>query len=157
MRIRPAAKSDAELISRLNRDVQKLHADALPRFFKPVSPEVFPPSAILEWLSDANTIIFIAEVDEAPVGYIYAELWEQPENSWRYAPRTVYIHHISVMPQYQSQGIGKELMDAVKGCAREKGVSTLALDVWSFNAKAHAFFASQGFTNYNERMWLELD
>jgi GNAT superfamily N-acetyltransferase len=157
MRIRPANKNDADGISRLNGDVQKLHADALPRLFKPPSPEVFPPSVIQEWLDDPNTYVFIAELDNQPVGYIYAEIWDQPENSWRYARRTVYIHHITVMPEYQTKGYGAQLMGAVKDLAREKSIPTIALDVWSFNKKARTFFTNQGFTNYNERMWLELD
>ncbi len=157
MKIRLATPNDAEIISTLNANVQRIHAAALPYLFKPPSSDVFPPSQILEWLADPNTFIFLGELDGQAIGYIYAEIWDQLETSWRYAARSLYIHHITIKPEYQSMGFGTKLMDAVKNLAREKGISTIALDVWSFNAKAHAFFASQGFSNYNERMWLKID
>ena len=74
----------------------------------------------------------------------------------RRAMDSVYIHQMSLKPEYQSQGYGKKLMEAVKDLAKEKGISTIALDVWSFNSQARSFYQKQGFVNYNERMWLEL-
>lgn len=141
----------------MNADVQRIHAAALPHLFKPPAGDVFPPSLILEWLADPNTFIFLGELDGQAIGYIYVEIWDQRETSWRYASQSVYVHHISIKPEYQSRGFGAQLMGAVKDLAKQKGISTIALDVWTFNTKAHAFFAGQGFSNYNERMWLKID
>ena len=54
------------------------------------------------------------------------------------------------------KNFGEILIEAIKALAREKELSLIALDVWSFNIEAHAFFAKQGFTNFNDRMWLEI-
>jgi hypothetical protein len=40
--------------------------------------------------------------------------------------------------------------------AQDQGISSIALDVWSFTTKARAFFAAQGFSVYNETLWLHL-
>jgi GNAT superfamily N-acetyltransferase len=90
------------------------------------------------------------------IGYVYVEVRCQPETSSHYAMECVYIHQMSLKPEYQAQGYGKKLMEAVKDLAREKGIFTIALDVWTFNTQAKAFYQKQGFVNYNERMWLKL-
>ncbi len=156
IQIRLATADDAETIAELNTDVQQIHAEALPHLFKPPTLDAFPPSLVRELLADPATHVFIGLLGEQPVGYIYAEVMLRPENSWRYTMNMVYIHHISVRPEHRRAGYGEKLIDAVKDLAKEKGISRVALDVWSFNTNAQAFFARQGFANFNERMWLEL-
>ena len=41
--------------------------------------------------------------------------------------------------------------------AKDRGLSTIVADYWSFNVKARGFFAAQGFTAFNENVWLHLD
>ena len=156
MQIRLATLDDAEIISTLNMDVQRIHAEALPHLFKPPSKETFPSLLIREWLANPNIYIYIGYLDGQAIGYIYAEARYQPETSWRYELDSVYIHHISLKPEYQAKGYGGKLIEAVKGLANEKGISLIALDVWSFNTRAKTFFQKQGFVNYKEQMWLEL-
>jgi ribosomal protein S18 acetylase RimI-like enzyme len=157
MDIRLATPQDAEIISALNAEVQKIHADVLPHLFKPPSQETFPASLVRQLLADPTTYIFIAYSNGTPVGYIYTQIIRRAESSLRYALDRIYIHHISVDQAYQRHGVGQELLQTVVRLAREHGISTLALDVWSFNTQAQAFFASQGFTVYNENMWLHLN
>ncbi|HOT91949.1 MAG TPA: hypothetical protein PLN71_10320 [Anaerolineae bacterium] len=45
---------------------------------------------------------------------------------------------------------------AVRDLAKAQGISTVALDTWFFNEKAQAFFAHEGFTMFNERLWMEV-
>ncbi len=156
MKIRPATQRDIETLSLLNQDVQKLHAEAYPQLFKPLSSNPFPPSFFEELLLQPEHIFYIAEVDGQAVGYIYAEIRHTPEASYRYALDTVHIHHISIRPDFRRHGYGEKLIEAVKSLAKEKGIHLITLDVWSFNTTAQAFFAGQGFTNYNLRMWMNL-
>jgi GNAT superfamily N-acetyltransferase len=100
--------------------------------------------------------IFIGYANGAPAGYIYAQILRREETALRYAWERLYIHHISVSQAYQRQGIGQALMQAVIRVAKEHSISTIALDVWSFNTKARVFCAAQGFSVYNETMWLPL-
>ncbi len=156
MEIRLANMSDVQTVSLLNADVQRVHATALPNLFKLPSEESFPASTVAKLLADPKNYFFIGRVDDKDVGYVYAELIEWAETGSRYAMRMMYVHHISLRPEYQHRGLGKLLMEAVKGLAREKSVSLIALDVWSFNAKARAFFESQGLQDYNVRMWMDV-
>jgi ribosomal protein S18 acetylase RimI-like enzyme len=52
------------------------------------------------------------------------------------------MHHLSVNQAYQGQGMGQALMQAALKVAQDQGISSIALDVWSFNTKARAFFAA---------------
>jgi GNAT superfamily N-acetyltransferase len=156
MQLRVASTNDAEIISILNNEVQKIHATALPHLFKPPSKDTFPPSAVRELLANPSNCIYIGQLNGKDIGYIYAEIRNLPETPSRYAMNMVYIHHISISLEYQHKGLGKILIEAIKALAYERGISLIALDVWSFNNKAHTFFAKQGFTNFNNRMWLEI-
>jgi ribosomal protein S18 acetylase RimI-like enzyme len=154
MQIRRATKTDLKAITGLNAHVQMLHAEALPDMFRvPVTPD-FSAGFIAERLADPDSYFFIGSLDGADIGYIYARLVNQPENEYRHAMRYLYIDQISVLPDYQRQGFGEQLIQRVKELAGEKGIEVIALDVWAFNTKARDFFAKQGFVTSITRMWL---
>jgi ribosomal protein S18 acetylase RimI-like enzyme len=151
--IRRAMGVDAEAISSLNAEVQAIHAAALPRWFKPPDPTTFPPSAAAALIARPSNLIFIAEIDPAPAGYIYAEIVRHAETPWRYAHDMVYVHQIGVRAAHRRGGIGRDLLAAVRSAASEAGITLLALDVWSFNKDAQLFFRRCGFLPYNQRLW----
>ena len=156
MDVRLATPNDAELISTLNAEVQKVYAEALPHLFKPASSETFPTSFVRQLLADPDTCIFIGSLHGAPVGYIYAQIIRRTETALRRAGEHLHIHHISVNRTHQRRGCGHALIQAVVQFAKEHGLATITLDVWSFNTQARGFFATQGFTVYNENMWLDI-
>jgi diamine N-acetyltransferase len=151
--IRTATVADAALLSALNADVQAMHAQAMPWWFKPPGPETFPAAAAAALLARSENLVLIAEVASEPVGYVYAEVVQRPEDSFRYAYRMLYLHHLSVRPAWQRRGIGEALLEPVRKAATERGIALVGLDVWSFNEEARAFFRRQGFVTFNERMW----
>jgi ribosomal protein S18 acetylase RimI-like enzyme len=100
-------------------------------------------------IAKPENLVFIAEVEGVAAGYVYGEVVRQPETSFRHGYEMVYLHHISVRPAYRRRGVRQALVDA----AGELGIGLMALDVWSFNEEARAFFRRQGFAVFNERMW----
>jgi ribosomal protein S18 acetylase RimI-like enzyme len=150
--IRRASEADAELLSSLNADVQDLHATALPFRFKPPSGS-FSPTEAATLIAHPNHLVFVAEVNSVPAGYAYAEIIHRAETAFTHAYDTVYLHHISVRPEYRRSGLGAALVAAVRSAAKEVGIELLTLDVWSFNKAARAFFVREGFVTYNERLW----
>ena len=151
--IRRATAADAEAMASLNAHVQALHAEALPWRFKPPGPAAFPPAAAAVLIAKPDNIIFVAEVAAATVGYVYAEVLRRAETPFAYAHETVYIHHISVAPDFRERDIGEALLDAVRAEAATLKIELITLDVWSFNASARSFFRRNGFRIYNERLW----
>src|ERR1700756_4592838 len=111
--VRRATKKDAALIATLIADVQALHAAALPRQFKPVDKVSYAKDAAAA-LARPERLVFIAYVADEPAGFVHAETIRQPETSLLYAQQTLYIHAISVRPNYRRRGVGSALMEALR-------------------------------------------
>src|SRR5262249_35619754 len=151
--VRRASDADAEVVSLLNADVQGMHASALPERFKPLGPDTFPATTARTLLANPRNLVFIAEVDSKPAGYVYAEVVHLPETPLRHAWDEIHVHHISVRPAYRRRGLATALLDSVRSAAQKIGINVMTLQVWTFNEDAQAFFRQQGFTSYMVRLW----
>jgi len=151
--IRNATEQDADTLAALNADVQAVHAAALPWHFKPPGPDTFPCAAVADVLAQPDNVVFIAEIDGDAAGYAYAQFVRRGETSFHYAHDMVYLHHISVRPAHRRRGVGGALIAAVRAAATEADIALVALDVWTFNEEARAFFRRHGFAPYVERLW----
>jgi N-acetylglutamate synthase-like GNAT family acetyltransferase len=153
MKIRKATISDSLGLSRLTREVQRLHAEHLPTVFRMPDSDEFAVSFFEEMLADLAVTIFIAEENGDVLGCILCKLIERPENPFAYASRLLLIDQISVRPVAQRQGVGRALMQQADRLASELDVQRIVLDSWAFHVNAHKFFESQGFSKFNFRFW----
>ena len=154
--IRRATNKDAQILSALNVPVQKIHAEAYPQIFKqPPSPSFAVPF-MQRQLIDLYNVFFIADLEEVAIGYIFARIVERSENLLMYAWKYIYIEHISIDPQYQRRGYGQRLLEEIARFAKEKGIDTIALDVWAFNQQSLSFFEKNGFEPYNHKLWKQI-
>jgi GNAT superfamily N-acetyltransferase len=152
-RIRLASLSDADTLASLIQDVQRLHADAIPRLFKPPGDAtLFADDFRERILSDQDSHAFIAEVDGAAAGYVVAIIIRRPETPYNYALKAVHIDQIAVRPAYQRGGCGRALIQAVFDLARNEGIERVNLNTWAFNHQAHTFFQRLGFEFTVHRM-----
>lgn len=157
LQIREANEHDAAAVSALNADVQKLHSDVHPWRFKEPGPESFTPADAAEFMNRPNRFTYLAYEDDEAKGYIVAEVREYPESGRVFAHAMIYVHHISVRPAARRRGIGKALIAAVKAHGESLGITLLALDTWTFNEQALAFFRDCGLVPYNVRLWNKTD
>ncbi len=152
--IRRGTTSDAALVVSLNREVQDLHAEAHPWFFKHDASFVESEASAL--LSREDALVFIAEREGDAIGYAYAHEMHFPENPFRYAYSALLLEHIGERTSARGEGAGGALVRAVIDCAKAKGIGLVLLDVWAFNESARVFFEKAGFERYNEKMWMRL-
>ena len=158
MNIRLATLDDIDALVRLNAEVQKLHADALPYLFKqPDNPTGIMADFRERILADPEGHVFLAEIDGEPAGYAYAHVNHRLDNAYTYAFDTIYIDQIGVKSVYQGQGVGRALIQAVFEWARTENISRVTLDTGAFNTNAQAFFKKQGFEFFIYRMGVTLD
>ena len=148
-----ARAAEADVISRLNRHVQAVHAAAMPERFKAPGPETFPAAEVLALMAQDGMRVLLAKVDGAPAGYVLAEMVWRAETSTTHAFAMVYVHHISVDPAFRRQGVGAALIAAARAEGARNGIVDLGLDVWSFNDAAQRFFTGQGLRPFNVRLW----
>jgi diamine N-acetyltransferase len=151
MAVRPATAADAPVIAALNADVHRLHHEVAPQWFKP------PDQAAAEeyfgaLLASEAFQAFIVEVDGRPLGYALARTREVPETPLTYGSRVVELDQITVDPSSRGQGLGRELIDAVRTFAAASEASRLQLTVWEFNARARRVFERAGFGAVTIRM-----
>jgi len=58
------------------------------------------------------------------------------------------IHDFAVAPSFRGRGVGKLLMQAVEGCARELDCCKITLEVLGGNKVARSLYESCGFIDY---------
>jgi GNAT superfamily N-acetyltransferase len=108
-------------------------------------PGAWDPRRAAVALGDAidshDACILVAEADDgALVGLCTAY---QDLHSVRFGYRA-WVEDLAVDPERRSQGIGKALLEAARGWARERGATHLELDSAETRADAHRFYEREG-------------
>lgn len=143
---------DANLLARLNHDVQELHNQIEPTIFKPHSTEAME-GLFSTMLENEYISAYVVQVNEEPAGYILLNVKQYLDTPFRYAYKTLEIDQICVDSKFKGQGLGKVLVDKAKAVAQEEGISRIEMNFWTKNPNSGDFFDSQGFTPFNQRMF----
>jgi GNAT superfamily N-acetyltransferase len=129
--VRPARPDEVEDVIRL---YEWLFA---PPGSKPASwDERRAAIALREAIDSRDSIVLVADAGDSLVGFCtgYFDM-----HSVRFGHR-VWVEDLAVDPSRRSEGIGKQMLDAVKGWARERGATHLELDSAETRADAHRFY-----------------
>jgi GNAT superfamily N-acetyltransferase len=154
-RIEQASQVDAHTLVTLGMRVHRLHVSRASRFFLQPS-DAQMEAALLGLLARENARAFIAYRDDVPVTYVLVLIHEQPANPLVPARRWLYVYQLSVEPQWERHGIGRQLMQRAIDFGRDAGIDELVADVWAFNEEAQAFFKACGCRPQIERFWMHL-
>ncbi len=143
---------DYNLLAELNEEIQTFHHKTVPNIFKP-----YDKAAISTFYKDAlrneNAVAFAAKENDVTVGYVLLFVVNMNETPFQYARKYVLLDQILVVRNYQSKGVGSQLLDAVFSFAKALKIDRIELDHWTQNELARKFFAKSGFDYYNEKMW----
>jgi GNAT superfamily N-acetyltransferase len=93
-------------------------------------------AAIAASIEDTEAAVLVAERRGDLLGLCTAYL---DMNSVRFGPRC-WVEDLAVSPHHRSQGVGKDLLDAAKTWARERGATHLELDSSDLRVDAHRFY-----------------
>lgn len=67
---------------------------------------------------------------------------------WQYTcDKILVVHRLAVAPDYQKQGIGRQLMDFAENFAKENGYAAIRLDSYSVNTRSVALYSNRGYSN----------
>ena len=139
----------------LNDAAQKIHAEHHPEVFKYPTDAVEMERFFRDIILANDNFIFLAKISEQAAGYVWGTIQRRPENVFKHSQEWIYIHQLSVEPEYRRKGVGRRLLHAVDNVATENGISKFVLDSWEFNRESHAFFEQLGFSRFNINMWRE--
>ncbi|MGX2962129.1 N-acetyltransferase family protein (plasmid) [Peribacillus sp. JNUCC 23] len=154
--INSAVFEDYDTLNDIVKEGQDEHADALPYIFNKVD-KVMPESYFKELLEDPNSEILVARANGGVVGFAVMELNESPPFDSMVPRKYAYMNDFGVKSSHQKRGIGKDLFDACVNWSKNKGASSLDLNVWEFNQKAIAFYNKNGMKSISRKMTLLID
>ncbi|WP_110928979.1 GNAT family N-acetyltransferase [Bacillus massiliglaciei] len=146
---------DFNLIAALNKYVHDLHLNLYPQYFKEYNFEDIK-DFFQGIITKENFIFLTLEDDGQALGYAWIELRNYPENAFKKAYKSIYIHQISISEAHRKMGYGTKLMDEITGIAHTNGIEKVELDYWTANDMAETFYRKNGFTNYREFVYKDL-
>lgn len=150
--VRLAAAIDAAAVAALAQEAHALHAAALPGVFQPPATPVVSPGEIARLATRPEHLLLVALQTGEVVGYAHAEVQEAPATPYKRASALLHLHAMGVSAAHRRRGVGRALLEAVRGAAAARGLSGVSLDVYAFNAAARAFYEREGFVTLRERL-----
>lgn len=142
--IRPGTMDDYDEICRLMAQIDKLHRDEFPQFFREAVPSR-ERDFLESFVVDEERDIFVAEQDGKLSGAIMVEV-RFVRNMPILRPRTyVMIDTLIVDEEARSTGIGQALMRAAHEWGNARGISEFQLKVYAFNERAIQFYQKLGY------------
>jgi len=150
--VRSAAKEDCGEILRLLSEIGALHSQNRPDIFAKGLVK-YTPAELEAILEDPSSPVLVAEKDEKVIGYLFAQEKYVAPSPVRAERRYLYIDDLCVDSCARRMGAARLLMAAAERLAKERGISSLELNVWGFNSGAIAFYKKEGFSE--QRIILE--
>ena len=144
--VRPARPEDWLGVQALLRELDELHAELVPAYFRPAT-RTEP-----EWrglLGDSTALALVA-VDEvegsrAPVGFLSLRIYDTPADPTMVPRRRGHLETLVVDARHRRRGIGGRLLGAGADWARARGATEMVLTTWVGNAEADAFYERLGY------------
>jgi len=113
-----------------------------------------PRSALEGLVGDADCAAWIVERDRVATGFCAALVETAP--AALVERRRATITELFVRPDHRRHGVGRALVAAALGWARERGARRVEVRVVARNAEAQAFWRAQGFGDFVDVLDLRL-
>lgn len=107
------------------------------------------------WLRNDAWRIFVADDGGRLVGFVAAQRWAPPP-VYAYAEE-VYLNELYVAPEARRRGVGRRLVEAVRGWAAELKADRLRLGVLAANTAGCAFWDAVGGRVLSQTYTVELE
>ena len=153
--IRFAEYQDLESISKLRKQVNDLHVNGEPEFFKAgFSQEL--ADQIFTIFHDPNQRIVVDEIDGSICAFAVLNHITRPETPFMHERDYLDIDEFCVDESYRRQGIGTDMIRFICDFAKHEGFTRVELNMWEFNRDALRFYESVGFVTYRRYMRIPL-
>jgi ribosomal protein S18 acetylase RimI-like enzyme len=150
--LRTGGVEDLDLVGPLWVAVHHRHVETMPELAPYVSDdETWRVRRTLyeELLAKPDTLLLVAVVDDAAVGYGLAHVLTVDEtwipDTWVTGSRVGEIESLSVLPQYRGGGLGSELLRRLEEHLAGRGVEDLILGALAGNRDAIRLYERQGY------------
>ncbi|MBY0314247.1 MAG: GNAT family N-acetyltransferase [Bdellovibrionales bacterium] len=153
MEIRPVTLTEIPLLCDLCR--RTFHET-----FSPTNTELnmrvymdtyFTPQKLEGELKDPKRSIFMAWVENQPVGYF--NMYDGPVEACVKSERPIELARIYVDRAWQGKGVAQALMSKALEVARSKNKNGVWLGVWENNPRAQAFYLKNNFNKVGSHIF----
>jgi ribosomal protein S18 acetylase RimI-like enzyme len=158
-RIRSENAADLDVVGPLWISVHHRHAETMPQLAPYVSDDEtwrVRRGLYEEVLAKPDTLLLLASVDDAAVGYGLAHVLPVDgtwiPDTWVTGSRIGEIESLSVLPEYRGSGLGSELLRRLEDHLHERGVEDLILGALAGNRDAIRLYERRGY----QPTWLYL-
>jgi ribosomal protein S18 acetylase RimI-like enzyme len=159
-RVRAAGDDDLEVLTRLWREADALHAKLSPGFFRRADLERGRQRAV-ETLRDAEesrheTVLVACDERGSVCGALHVQVYDTPVALTMVPQRRGHIETLIVARARRRRGCGRALMLAATDWAREQGATQVLLTVWDGNEDAQRFYAALGYRTISQVLGTDL-
>ena len=147
--IRKAKSADYESVNSLYYFTYNIYHKNIPETYKTTPETLLSRGTYLNILEDKNALLIIAELDNKPIGLLYAIIESDEDDDVTYGYHRVSVEEISVHPDYRNHNIGTALMKEVENWAKDNKIADLTSLVYAFNQKAVNFYKKNGYKPYS--------
>ena len=143
-RVRRARRADWPSARELLREVDDLHAELAPKYFRSA------PRAEDEWqrlIEEDSGAVFVAEPEETDgaIAVLVARVYDTPDNPAMVQRRRLHVETLVVRGKHRRRGIGRRLMAECADWGRSHGAVEVVLTTWVGNRDAEAFYERLGY------------
>jgi len=158
--IRRARLSDREALAALWQEVDELHAELAPGYFRfPDSGRLDEPRLLKlrQAIGSGDEALLVADGTGGQLaGFVHVQLYDAPPLPTVQPARRAHVDDVVVARARRRAGCGRALMAAAAAWARKKGASQLVLTVWSGNRDAEQFYRALGYGLISQELGLDL-
>jgi GNAT superfamily N-acetyltransferase len=154
VRVREASLDDYEALIVLFDELDEIHRQARPDFFRIFDGPARTREQIEQWLIAPNSTVLVAQSGQAVVGL--AVLLSRPASLFVGAVprRVVEVDNLVVRADRRGRRIGRRLLDAAREWSRRRHATHLEVAVHAFNRDARRFSEEFGFAPSIDRLVL---
>ncbi|HEY6478188.1 MAG TPA: GNAT family N-acetyltransferase [Polyangia bacterium] len=141
--VRRARHEDWPGVASLLREVDQLHAELAPAYFRAGA------RAEVEWqqlLAETTAAAWVAvDAVASALGFLALRLYETPPDPTMVPRRRAHLETLVVATSARRRGLGRRLVKEASAWARARGADEMVLTIWAGNAAADAFYERLGY------------
>lgn len=149
--VRLAKEDELEQINALRKQVYALHAIGEPSFFNEDFSDELRKYISTIW-DDPQQDIIVNERNGRIVGFAVVHHFYMPNSPFMKERDYLEIEEFCVDKSWRRSGVATELVNYIRGYAKERNIRRIELSVWEFNEPALLFYESVGFKTYRRYM-----
>lgn len=153
-----ASENDVQDLVNLFSESEIFHRENRPDLFGQPSPQELR-ELFLKFHADPKVRTFIAKQDGVAIAFARYRTYETPKTNYfiKSGQTQATIEELVVASRFRKKGLAKKLMKHIESELRERGISHIQLNVFSFNEPAQELYKSLGYKPMFYRLSKDLE